>query len=492
MSSTLSVQDLIQAQVLLSPTAAPTQTFGTLLILGSSAVIDVVQRYRPYSTLLGVEADFGTATPEALAAIAFYSQSPQPVNCLVGRWAQLATSGLLHGATLSATQQTLSSFTAIVSGGMNLTIDGTLVALTGLNFSSAMNLNGVAALLTTALGVHGTSTWNASLNRFEFVSASSGITSSVSVGSPPATGVDISGLVGSVLGMPVAGIAAETFAAAVAALAAATNAWYGVTPASATPPTDTDLLATASFIEALNPRRFFAVTTQESGAWSSTSTTDFAALAQAAGYTHTAPQFSSTSPYAAASLFGRQASVNFAANNSTITLMYKQQPTITPESLTEGQAAALKAKNCNVFANYSNSTAIVQWGTVASGLYIDTIVGTDWLQNALQTALFNVLYTSTTKAPQTDAGVNMLVTAADVVLAQALSNGLIAPGVWLGPPIGAIVTGQTLPKGFYVYAPPVATQTLAQLAARAAPPLQICIKLGGAIHTASLLINVSQ
>ncbi|MFX5801658.1 DUF3383 family protein, partial [Acinetobacter baumannii] len=73
-------------------------------------------------------------------------------------------------------------------------------------------------------------------------------------------------------------------------------------------------------------------------------------------------QYSSSSPYAAASLFGRLLTTDFNANNTTITLMYKQEPGIVPESLTSSQADALQAKNGNVFVEYSNDTAIIQYG----------------------------------------------------------------------------------------------------------------------------------
>jgi hypothetical protein len=493
--SGLSVNDLISAQIVLSPTAAPTSNFGALLVLGSSAVIDVVERVRTYSSLTAVANDFGTSAPEYLAAQAFFGQSPQPATLLVGSWAQSATHGLLHGGALSAGQQALATFTAITNGGVTFNIDGSAVNLSTLNFSSAVSLNSVASVLTTALGAHGSCAWNPVYNRFEFVSASTGASSSFGFGAPYGAGSDVSALLGSTAASgatSVAGQASETFAAAVAACANVSNAWYGVTPAASAMPSDTDLINTATAVEAMSPRRFLFATTQEAGALSSSSTTDLAYLIQNGQFTHTACQYSSSSPYAAASLFARQASVNFNAQNSTITLMYKQEPGVAPETLTESQAAALKAKNCNVFVNYNNSTAIIQWGTVGSGQYIDTIVGCDWLQNALQVALFNALYSSTTKIPQTDAGVNVLLTTADAILAQAVDNGLIAPGVWNGPNLGAIVTGQMLSKGYYLYAPPIASQSASARAARQAPTIQAAIKLGGAIHSASILVSVSQ
>jgi hypothetical protein len=77
-------------------------------------------------------------------------------------------------------------------------------------------------------------------------------------------------------------------------------------------------------------------------------------------------------------------------------------------------------------------------------------------------------------------------------LDQAVTNGYVAPGVWTGPPFGSIVTGQTLPKGYYVFAPPIASQSSADRAARKAPTITVGIKLAGAIHSANIVLNVNQ
>ena len=70
-----------------------------------------------------------------------------------------------------------------------------------------------------------------------------------------------------------------------------------------------------------------------------------------------AAQYSSTSPYAVASLFGRLLTVNFNGNRTTITLDFKQEPGIVAESLNTTQANALDAKRYNYFVNFDNSTA---------------------------------------------------------------------------------------------------------------------------------------
>ncbi|WP_289465652.1 DUF3383 family protein, partial [Klebsiella pneumoniae] len=89
----------------------------------------------------------------------------------------------------------------------------------------------------------------------------------------------------------------------------------------------------------------------------------------------------------------------------------------------------LAAKNANVFINYNNDTAIIQEGVMSNGDFIDERHGLDWLQNYVQTNLYNLLYTSTSKIPQTDAGVTRLVSNVEQSMAQSVSNGLVAPGV---------------------------------------------------------------
>ena len=491
---TLAVSDVVSVQVVMSPKAAATRDFGALLILGYSPVIDVNERIRQYSSLDGVVADFGTSAPEYLAANLYYSQSPQPETLFVGRWAKTATSALLKGGALSESQQDLANFTAVTTGGMKITIDGTLKSLSAIDLSAVTNLNGVASAVTTKLGASGTCVWNAEFDRFEITSSTTGVTSTITYAEAPASGTDISALLGLVTGVasaPVNGVAAESLVDAVAEIAGMSNAWYGLQVADATL-SESDVLAVAAFIEGAGQSRIFGYTTQNALALDGTSTTDIVAKLKAANYKRTFDQFSSSSPYATASIFGRAFTVNFQGNNTTITLKFKQEPGVTAEGLNETQAAALKAKNCNVFVNYSNDTAIIQEGVMANGYFFDEVHGLDWLQNDLQTAVYNLLYTSTTKIPQTDQGINRIVTTLCERMEQAVANGLVAPGQWNGPEFGALKAGQFLSTGYYVYAPPVATQSQADREARKAPVIQIAAKLAGAVHFADIIVNVNR
>ncbi len=489
----LSVSDVVNVSVQLSPTGAAQRNFGSLLILGDSNVIDVSQRYRQYASLAAVAGDFGSTAPEYLAAAIFFDQTPTPALLYIGAWARTAQSGVLVGSILSATQQAITNFTSITNGGLTITVDGAQHAITGMNFASVTNLNGVASIFQTALAGSATVTWDATNTVFRVKSASTGTSSSVTFATAPGNGTDVSGLLGltsAAGGYVQAGIAAETPLAAVTALALMTNAWYGLMFAAATPPAASDHIAVAGFIQGSSPSHIYGVTTQDTTTLNANTSTDLASQLQALAYTRTFIHYSSSSPYACAGIFGNAFTVNFNGSTTTITIKFKQDVGVTAETLTETQAAALNQKNCNVFVNYNNATAIIQQGQMCSGVFFDTIHGTDWLQNDIQTAIYNDLY-SATKIPQTDAGVTRLINDVTGCLHQAVVNGLVAPGVWLGPAVGAIVTGQTLPNGYYVYAPQVSTQSAAARAARQAPVIQACIKLAGAIHSASVILSVS-
>jgi len=384
MTQGLPVSNVVNVDVIMSPTAATGRNFGSLLILGTSTVIPVPERIRLYAGIEDIGDDFGVDSPEYEAALVFFGQSPKPTQVYIGRWAKTLTSS--------------------------------------------------------------------------------------EVG-------------------PI-----ETVVQAVNACLQYTN-WYGLVVADdVVSGSDVlapdDVISVAKLIEASSLSRIFGVTSAAAGIISSTSTTDVASLLKTGKYARTFLQYSTSSAYAAVSAFGRAFTVNFSGSNTTITLKFKQEPTITYETLTVGEAAAVDDKKANVYVYYANDTAILQQGVMSSGDFFDERHGLDWLQNYVQTNLYNRLYTSTTKVSQTEPGVTSLLSNVEKSMDQADTNGLVAPGVWNGGPIGQINTGDTLTKGYYVYAAPLATQAQADREARKAPLIQVACKLAGAVHFADVQINV--
>ena len=598
----LPIQRLVSTTVNLSPPAPTTLDIDTFLEIGSSNVIDVTERLRVYDSIGAVATDFGTSAPEYLAAVLWFEQNPAPSQISIGRWAQTATAGQLIGGPEIGLLTSV--FTGITSGGFYILLNGVPTSITGLNFSSALNLNGVASVVQTALNsalAGSTCVWNATYSTFTIASGTTGAASTVSFASAPtATGnasfsgqpsnndtltlngtaitfvtgtptgdeVQISGvnlagtltnlmtflnssadvqlvkfhytLVGSIVYLTAAaagaggdaltiaksstaitlsgatlaggnatdvsalmglnstssgaylapGIVAETALEAVVVLDNQfSDQWYGLTVLGAA---DSDVLQIAAYVEADSvTRHFYGVTTQEAGVLVASDTTDIAYQLQQLAYNHTAVQYSSSNPYAVVSLLARILTTNWLANNSTITLMYKQEPGIVAESLNVQQVNALEAKNCNVFVNYNNNTAIIEMSTCASGQFIDTVIGMDWLTLTLQANWYDALYSSSTKIPQTDAGMHILATIAANTCQEAVNNGLLAPGQWNAGGFGTLNQGDFLAQGFYIFQPSVNSQPQSVRAQRQSVPFQIAVKLAGAVQTinGTILVN---
>lgn len=487
----LSVSRLVRVAINLSPLAAAQRSFGVLMIAGDSNVISGAERFRTYTSIEGVAADFGTTAPEYYAAALYFGQVPKPKTLMIGRWLRVATSGFNEGGILSPSEQALANFTAITNGGFHIAIDGgSPQNITGLDFSAQTTLNGVASVITAAL-TGATCVWDGS--SFKIISNTTGTSSSVGYATT-GSGTDISAQLKMTASLAIAlvpGYAAETPVQCAAALANASANWYGLMFQASVQPSDSQNLAVSDFIEALDISRIFGVTITNTNVLSALVTNDLASLMKAGGYKKSFCQYSQNA-YAVASMFGRAFSVNFNANRSTITLMYKQEPSVAPEDLTENQATVLKSKRCNVFVKYVNDTSIIQYGVMSGSAYFDEIHGLDWLQNAIQTSCYNVLYQSATKVPQTDAGVNQLTNAIGDACEQAVNNGLVAPGQWNADGFGELQTGQYLKTGYYIYAQPVALQSQSERETRVAPPIQVAVKLAGAIQEVDVIVNVNR
>ena len=485
----LSTSRLINVTVNLAPTGAQFANVDSLLVMGSSNVIDVVQRIRSYSGIVSVAADFGTTAPEYLAAQDFFNQSPTPTQLYIGRWAQAATAGLLVGGAVTPANQLIAAWTSITNGGVNFTINGTARNLTALDFHLQTNLNGVASVITTALSTNGTCTWNGT--NFVIASSTTGTSSTVAFAAAGA-GTDISAMIAgtAATGAYVAnGIVAETAVAACTYLDTLPYQWYGFMVAS-TSKVQADDLAIAAYLE--GTFHIHGVSTTDANALSSVSTSDIGYQLKQLGYKRTLTQYSSSDPYAVASLFGREFTVNYQGNTTVINLMYKTEPGITAENLTDTQADTLIAKRYNFYVNYNNGTAILQNGVMVGPYYIDEVHGTDALSNEIQVNVFNLLYTNPTKIPQTDEGVHQLVNVVEATCAAFVANGLLAPGTWTTSGFGTLNQGDFMPKGYYVYASPVALQAQADRAARKSPPIQVAAKFAGAVDSVNVAITVNR
>ena len=604
----LSVSRLIPVTVSLTARAASNRGFGTLLLIGNSDVLTAAERYRTYTSINDVAADFGTDAEEYKAALLYFSQDPAPDTLMIARWFDAPTPAVLRGAILTTAEQRIDRWNTISDGAFKYRINDTDYTVDGLDFTGETNLNGVASKINEAIStnaiidfdgerftiktnttgadvtigylsspadavniasilglnqgqavqVNGADSTSGSLTggitldvdsikaikdgnfkiaidgaastelkeldftaintaqdiatvisaklttatvtveqgKLKITSKTTGATSTVGYGEDIALNqVDLSAMLkmSADTGLPPSdGADAESLLDAVNKMCLATSEWYGLVLALSGSVSDDDTLEVAQLIEAqTDVTRIFGVTVTDTRTLDAEYSDDLASRLHALNLNRSLTQYSAN-PYAICSLLGRAFTVNFNGNLTCITLMYKQEPSVEAEDLTSQQADVLKNKRCNVFVKYNNDTSIIQYGVMCGDMYIDERHGADWLQNYVQTNLWNVLYTTTTKIGQDDAGMNDLVGAVNDAMERARENGYIGAGTWNNAGFGQLKRGDYLTTGYYVYCPPMSTQAQADREDRKAVPIQVAGKLLGAIHTADVAITLNR
>lgn len=236
--------------------------------------------------------------------------------------------------------------------------------------------------------------------------------------------------------------------------------------------------------------------------YASSSTTDFQGggiefNVQQAGETHTRCLYyndgtSIDTQCFAAGYASRGLSTNFAGVNTAQTLHLKQlanfvpDPTMTQTLLNQAVAAGVDT--------YISLAGVASVFTSGENSFFDEVYNEFWIKFALETAGFNYLRETSTKIPQTEAGIEGLKNEYRKVCDQGVANGFLAPGVWTSPDVFGDPTSLIrciAGIGYYVWSLPIAQQLTADRDARKAPLIQIAIKTAGAVQSSNVIVNVN-
>lgn len=486
--STIPVRKIVNVTVQVAAMAPAAPTFSRCLCVGSSARLPTYDRLRLYNDLDGVAADFQSTDEEYRFAQLFFAQSPTPDELMIGRCLASAFAGSIRSGSRS---ELLVLYTAVTNGGFDVTVDGTLRHVTGVDLHSVTDLDGVAAAVQVALRSAGATDATVIDNGSQFVitSGTTGANSAVGYCTSPAYPyTDLSALMGLTAAQgagKTAGGAGEDIADSLAAFNQIDGSWYGFHCTKEVE--DVDLAAASLWAEANT--KFHFITYASSLAYDGGSTADLGSTLKAAQYTRTLIQCSSTTDYACGSAMAKLLQVNYDQINSTITLEFKQEPGVLPENLTASQYTTLEGKNYCYLGTVSNGFIMIFNTKTPSGRFADEIVNIDWFKADAQNNVFTALATSPTKVPQTDKGMEVLLQAAAKTCEKAVRNRMAAAGVWTHDGFGSLNNGDFLQQGYYLYAPPVASQSDADRAARKTPPIQGALVGAGAFHSVDIVFN---
>tara|TARA_R100000541_G_scaffold21478_3_gene31425 strand:- start:2967 stop:4484 length:1518 start_codon:yes stop_codon:yes gene_type:complete len=503
----IDITEFANVSISVAATGVQGGNFGILGFLASDADAanmgkDILpaERYRSYTDLTGVAADWSASSEVYKAAAAFYGQTPTPTDFVVQmcyETAQAAT--LTGGGTGTADELKAAILGTGDSAAFSIEMDALgVISVTDLDLTSVAapaTYDAIAAEVEDQLIASGLTGISVTHNGYQFVIEG--------VATGAGTGVlgYATGAAAELLGLQVhqsqlsLGIDAESPVAAllvaddkgIEAVGLVTDKkWRDVFPIGVDGNTTEEI---AIYAEAA--KRIFCNTSNDLSCISSyvdASPTDIIHLLKTRTLRFSLSTFSKdVNAYPSASVFGRAASVNFSAVDSTITLNLKQMPGIAAENLTPNELANLRARF---------GSAIVQIGTginarngfvdsrMASGSWLDATHGLLWLENRCEVDIFNLLYQSTTKVPYTQEGINTVVGVLDRSLQAAVRNGLSAPGY--------LPNGDFLAKGYRINAVSLEDTPSSDKANRVYMGISFDMVGAGALHAVEISGNFAE
>ena len=194
----------------------------------------------------------------------------------------------------------------------------------------------------------------------------------------------------------------------------------------------------------------------------------------------------------ASAYMGRGLCVNFEGSGTTLSMQLKALATIEPDpNVTETLFQKAKRVGADLYCSIYGVNSVVSNG---QNEFFDNVYNDNWLYVALQVAGFNALRYANTKIPQTNVGIDALVTAYKQVLEQGVRNGAFSAGEWtLTFPFGdpELFAQNIRSFGYYVYPEPLAEQSQQARDSREAPLISMAVKRAGAIHTSAVIVYIN-
>lgn len=399
-----------------------------------------------------------------------------------------------HPAELTSGEIALADLYNVTDGAMTLVMNGATVNLYGLNFAaygSSLTLNKVSQILTAAISSNGLV--EVSGQSIVISTNQKGEGATIGYASSASSITDLSAILAltqstaasRIDGYTPGGLVSEVTLIQTAARCAGRSvfAWtldrqYRDTQ---------DQKDFADWAEAQD-QAYFSACTNSVQAYNTADTTNIGFYAHNKGYIktsvmyHNNPQVYPDVSYAALAL-----SVNYALENSTLTMKFKQLTGIETVPLTETQLSSLKARRINTYVSMGNSSSVVREGVQsADSWFTDSHVNLSNYKEELQVEVFNV-FMRNKKVKYTSAGQDLLVSAAAKINNRYIRNGTFADRE---EETTDNETGYTTLPACTITPAPIYSATTSERANRVAPPIAIVAYEAGAFHSVAIDVTV--
>jgi hypothetical protein len=191
----------------------------------------------------------------------------------------------------------------------------------------------------------------------------------------------------------------------------------------------------------------------------------------------------------AVAMMARMHTVNFTAQNTSITLNLKELSGIIAEDYTQDEINKAEKVGLDIYTTFGDIPKLYVSG--ANG-FADNVYNFIAIKNFVQIDLFNLLGTTSTKLAQIDEDVQKIVDTVEKTLSMFRRAKVIGAGTWTSPDTfgnSEVFKRAIKEDGFYVYANPLSEQSQDDRDARKSPAIQVAFKNAGAIHSIDTTIQ---
>ena len=323
----------------------------------------------------------------------------------------------------------LATLKAITDGAFNISLNGSDVAITGVDLSACTSLSDVATVIEGKF-TNATVTYNSVQNKFVITSTVTGASSTIGYGSAPASGTDLSAALGltQALGAVLSqGNDALTVAENMEKITTVTRNFVGFTTMTAV--AESVAVQYAAWADIDDDYVYFYHSNNSTLLSKSTNTSSTPVTLQA--YNTTACIFGDV--YDAVFMLAIGASIKWDSANALKTWFAKSASGLNAKVLSDTEAEALESIRCNYIGQFATRNAeftLLNRGCLSGTQYgfIDVLYGAIWLRARLQRGLMDC-FAGNNRIPYIDNGYGILATFITEAVDEALGNGVIDVGL---------------------------------------------------------------
>ena len=399
------------------------------LIITSNTGISADTPAISFSTAKEVGAYFGYESNEYKVAAQYFTGVNNQTKTIKTVWFGRDLTAVGSAWIKGGLSPDLATLKAITDGAFNISLNGSDVTITGVDLSACTSLSAVATVIEGKF-TNASVTYDTVQSKFVITSTVTGASSTIGYGSAPASGTDLSAVLGltQALGAVLSqGNDALTVAENMERITTVTRNFVGFTTLTAV--AESVAVQYAAWADIDDDYVYFYHSNDSTLLSKATNTTSVPVALKA--YNTTACVFGDV--YDAVFMLAIGASIKWDSANALKTWFAKSASGLNAKVLSDTEAEALESIRCNYVGQFATRNAeftLLNRGCLSGTQYgfIDVLYGAIWLRARLQRGLMDC-FAGSNRIPYNKNGYGILATFIAEAVQEALGNGVIDIGL---------------------------------------------------------------